>query len=281
MSQNTPSPSVTCDHAIARIEDKIIPFGFTEVATGILNRYPNPLAKHVLCTDTIEAFTVDEDGQLSGKSLTLKTNPMPKLFNRWDAVKLLKDGIKAIALIEEYRINLFARTVQHLSRNITSRDYLKTHELVHYSDPTTDQVQSRLPADNLLYSNNESPESVMLVNKQMGCSTSVSKYGFIREQVRKITIARWKKNSWKQSNGLCFSIARNNYCPELALQFQNAGQNGEKWAAAVKKLRQLQFTARLKKDMLKQNAAEKLTTAINNPKNIRNLQEIVKKAPKV
>ena len=95
MSQDSPS-----DHAIARVEDKIIPFGFNEVATGILNRYPNPLARHVLSTDTVEAFTVDEDGQLRGKSLTLKTNPMPKLFARWDAVKLLKDGVKAMASCE-------------------------------------------------------------------------------------------------------------------------------------------------------------------------------------
>ena len=95
-------------------------------------------------------------------------------------------------------------------------------------------------------------------------------HAYLQNKILNYTVTRWKKNSFKQRNGLCYSLAKNNYCPELAKDFQYAGQVGEKWASAVARLRTLQAQARVTKDYVK--------SEITNPKNIRT---VVRKAPKL
>jgi len=266
------------NHTVAEVADKVIPFSFAEVASSLLWRYPNPLAKHIQCSDVVEAFTIGADGTLAGKGITLKTSPFPKLFNQFkNSIGVDRRGVKTIAIAEEYLFDLHRRTISHLSRNITSRNYLKTHEFVSYIDPSAASMQ-HIDAARLLTKNTTSSSECsasMLVKKQMACSSEIFYAEFMQRQVRKFAVSRWKKNSWKQSHGLCYSISKANYCPDLANEFVDAG--ADKWTTAVARLREIQDRARVRA----QNASSRATEAIKNPKNIRHLQEVVKKVPKV
>jgi len=269
---------------LAAVDDKVIPFSFAEVASGLLYRYPNPLSKHVLCSDIIEPFRITSEGELTGKSITLKTNPLPKLFERWSSsVGFHRNGIKLIAIVEEYLIDIHQRTVAHLSRNITSREYLKTHELVRYVDPSATRSPAH-HAQQLLQTNTDHVASgqqySMLVQKQMACSTSASSLQLVQRPIRNITVKRWKKNSWKQSHGLCYSIAKSNYCELLANEFANAG-TATKWSQTVERLREIREHARAQAMTTKAQALATANEAIKNPKNIRHLHDAVKKLPKV
>lgn len=252
-----------CD--VVRLEAQTIPFGFRDLAAGLLFRYPNPLAKHVQCYDVIEPFSVNTEGELTGKSIVMKTNPIPKLFHSLcENIGVQYKNKTCIPLVEEYTTNLATKTVKHLSRNIMSRNYLITHEKSVYTPQTATTITGGcIVPDDL------SNSSTMIVNKQLAVRTDASRYAVIRQKCLQYTVNRWKKQAWKQKNGLCFSLAKDNYCPELAKDFQYAGQAGEKWVRAVARLRELQASAR--------NLAQNASTEITNPSNIR---KAIRKAPK-
>jgi len=192
----------------------------------------------------------------------MKTNPIPKLFHSLCTDIGLKYKNKTcIPLVEEYKTDLDRMRVEHLSRNIMSRDYLITHERSVYDAVRVDDSGCIL---------DESVKSTTMVTKELACRTDATEYVYLQNKILNFTITRWKKNSFKQRNGLCYSLAKNNYCPELAKDFQYAGQVGEKWAEAVARLRTLQVHAK----SIKENVKSEIT----NPKNIRT---VVRKAPKL
>lgn len=251
-------------HPITSIEldPQTIPFSFFDLASGLLFRYPNPLAKHVQCYDVITPFHLNDNGELVGKSIVMKTNPIPRLFHSLCTEIGVKYRNKTcIPLVEEYKTDLERRRVEHLSRNIMSRDYLMTHERSIY-----DAVRN----DGGCVVEDEGVKATVVVRKELAVRTDATEYAYLQNKILNYTVTRWKKNSFKQRNGLCYSLAKNNYCPELAKDFQYAGQVGEKWASAVARLRTLQAQARVTKDYVK--------SEITNPKNIRT---VVRKAPKL
>merc|ERR1712019_174 len=58
--------------SVTSLEPQSIPFSFFDLASGLLFRYPNPLAKHVQCYDVVSPFQINENGELIGKSLVIK-----------------------------------------------------------------------------------------------------------------------------------------------------------------------------------------------------------------
>jgi len=248
------------------LEAQTIPFSFFDLASGLLFRYPNPLAKHVQCYDVITPFHLNENGELIGKSIVMKTNPIPRLFHSLCTEIGVKYRKKTcIPLVEEYKTDLGRKRVEHLSRNIMSRDYLMTHEKSVY-----DAVRLGVGGCVLDDEEEHGVRASVVVRKELAVRTDATEYAYLQNKILNYTITRWKKNSFKQRNGLCYSLAKNNYCPELAKDFQYAGQVGEKWASAVARLRTLQAQARVTKDYVK--------SEITNPKNLRT---VVRKAPKL
>jgi len=240
--------------ALATVDQRTVPFSFAEVVHGVFTRYPNPLARHVKTTDIVQAFQVTEDGDLEGKAFTLKTNPMPTFMSKWKA-QLSYNGSPVVGLVEEYLINLKDQALHHLSRNVSSREYLRTHERVTYT--------GLAPQDSAIH---------VMIQKEMACSTPQWGGKFIRYFVSE----RWKKNSYKQTHGLCYTIANNAYCPKLADQFLAAGQSQEKWQTAVRRLQYLRELAKTKGVQ----ATEAVKTAVQNPQNIQRLHGVARKIPK-
>jgi len=275
---------------VKHAEVKSIPFNFCETVVGVFTRYPNPLAKHVQSSDTIVPFTINESGELVGKSITMKTNPLPKIMMPWkNRVGLYRQGIQVIALVEEYQVNLQKATLRHLTRNITSREYLKTHEFVEYSSTTkslnTPQIVSPEHAIKPSLATNDNPRYGVMIDKQFACSTSI-RYG-LSLPIRAATSGVWLKNSYKQTHGLCYAIANNQYCPALANEFLAVGKNQEKWQRAVENLREIRQRASQRiletRSNLTERAqlvGEKVHLEIQNPRNIQRLHEVVKKVPK-
>ena len=69
----------------------------------------------------------------------MKTNPIPRLFHSLCTEIGVKYRNKTcIPLVEEYKTDLAKRRVEHLSRNIMSRNYLMTHERSVYDAVRTD-----------------------------------------------------------------------------------------------------------------------------------------------
>ena len=151
-----------------KLEPQSIPFSFFDLASGLLFRYPNPLAKHVQCYDVVSPFQINENGELVGKSLVMKTNPIPKLFHA-----LCSDiGVKyknktCIPLVEEYTTDLAEKTVQHLSRNIMCRDFLITHERSVYNAAGNETTGCIV---------DDSVKSTMMVTKDLACRTDATHY---------------------------------------------------------------------------------------------------------
>merc|ERR1712066_499378 len=171
---------------------------------------------------------------------------------------------RCVPLIEEYLTDLQNKRIEHFSRNIgKDRDYLITHEKSIYEC-------FRSENDILLENGGNPVQNSMTVSKFLALRTDATEYPYFQKKILNFTVNRWKKNSFKQRNGLCYSLAKNNYCPELAKDFQYAGHAGEKWVNAVAKLRTLQKNARAIKNNVK--------SEITNPKNIRT---VVRKTPKL
>lgn len=233
--------------------EKTIPFSIQETALMIFERYPNPFSKHIQSTDFLAAPTLGDDGELYGKCLTMKTNPMPKWFKNSSQVGFNRNGSRCIAIAEEYLIDPKARTLWHLSWNTNSRDFLKTHELVQYVGDGADKVK---------------------VYKSMATASPIR--WPVQSMMTKFAVNRWLKNERRATHGLCYSIAKNLYCENLANEFHTAGLNDgaiEKMKSKVKTMREVA------KDRTRQGLQE-ITVAMKNPQNLQKIVEVVKKAPR-
>ena len=171
-------------HPITSIEldPQTIPFSFFDLASGLLFRYPNPLAKHVQCYDVITPFHLNDNGELVGKSIVMKTNPIPRLFHSLCTEIGVKYRNKTcIPLVEEYKTDLERRRVEHLSRNIMSRDYLMTHERSIY-----DAVRN----NGGCVVEDEGVKATVVVRKELAVRTDATEY---RQFGRRLKFERcWK-----------------------------------------------------------------------------------------
>lgn len=239
------------------VESKTVPFGFAEVVNGVFTRYPNPLSVHVKASDSIKPWRIGEDGALYGTSVTLKTNPIPQIMKSWRS-DIFHRGTAVVAVIEEYRVNLEKQMLTHLSWNLSNRHSLRTHERVEYTASS--------PQDPIIR---------VMIRKQMACLTPNWNL-WMGHALKHAVSRRWKKNSYKQSHGLCYTIANNNYCPKLAHEFLSAGQSHVKWTKAVERLQMLRESAQ----KTAKEASETAKHVMQNPQNMQRLQQVVKKVPK-
>ena len=87
----------------------------------------NPYCSHILCED-IYSCAIGSNGELEIKTYVDKTNKIPKAFE-WAWPKNLS---RRVRFIEEIQLDYFSengtQTITHLSRNISVRHVMTTHE---------------------------------------------------------------------------------------------------------------------------------------------------------
>lgn len=100
-------------------------FDFATASTAYLNRYPNPFAKHVLSSDTIESY-VDELGRLRTTRLVVKTGLLP------DFIKPFLGHRLDSWILEKSVIDPKEKVVLTYSANVDHRRFVKVEEYVTY-----------------------------------------------------------------------------------------------------------------------------------------------------
>lgn len=98
---------------------------FYTATVAYLNKYPNPYAKHVLSSDTIESY-VDAEGRLRTTRLVVKTGLLP------DFIKPFLGKRLELWIIEKSVIDPRAQTLQVYTSNVDHRRFVKVEELLHY-----------------------------------------------------------------------------------------------------------------------------------------------------
>lgn len=106
-------------------------FDFLTATVAYLNKYPNPYAKHVLSSDTIENY-VDSEGRLRTTRLVVKTGLLP------DFIKPLLGKSLDSWIIEKSVIDPKDQTMLVYTSNVDHRRFVKVEELLKYHcDGTT------------------------------------------------------------------------------------------------------------------------------------------------
>lgn len=98
---------------------------FSTASTAYLNRYPNPYAKHVLSSDTIESY-VDEQGRLRTIRLVVKTGLLPNFIKPFLGNRLNS------WIIEKSIIDPKSKKVFAYSANVDHQRFVKVEEFVTY-----------------------------------------------------------------------------------------------------------------------------------------------------
>lgn len=98
---------------------------FATASTAYLNRYPNPYAKHVLSSDTIELY-VDDLGRLRTTRLVVKTGALP------DFIKPFLGNRLNSWVLEKSIIDPKGKMVYSYSANVDHRRFVKVEEYVTY-----------------------------------------------------------------------------------------------------------------------------------------------------
>jgi hypothetical protein len=223
---------------------KTVPFSFYEVVANIFSRYPNPFSSHVQCTDYLEPLKIGPDGSVTCKILNLKTNRLPDFMSRYqNEIRLryndkLGKFMQCVEIIEEYKIDLAEKTVWQLSWNASSRNILRTHELVKYSDQTAAGAKLNEPTVLIghgsefikpCYSNNQT-----LLEKQMVAHSPL--HWTLANPIARFATNKWLKQERKTTHGLCYSISKNLYNKNLANEFIELGLNDTALAKLKSKL---------------------------------------------
>lgn len=148
--------------------------------------------------------------------------------------------IRCISIIEEFVVDLTKHRMRHLSWNLDSRNFLKTHEMVTYRKPLENSEKNSdnqdLNTNTILIgqpSPNLRPASKIYYDRvaQITGSQCVvekdlavfSNFGILASPIQKFALNRWNKNERKATHGLCFSVANQIYNKNLAKEFENAG----------------------------------------------------------
>lgn len=103
---------------------------FSTASLAYLNRYPNPFAKHVLSSDTIESF-VDDRGRLRTTRLVVKTGALP------DFIKPFLGDLLNSWVLEKSIIDPKSKKVWAYSANVDHRRFVKIEEFVTYDTKDT------------------------------------------------------------------------------------------------------------------------------------------------
>lgn len=99
---------------------------FNTASLAYLNRYPNPYAKHVLSSDTLECY-IDNQGNLRTTRFVIKTGRLPGFIKPF-----LGDRLNS-CIIEKLIINPNKKTMVCYSANIDHRKFIKIEELLNYA----------------------------------------------------------------------------------------------------------------------------------------------------
>lgn len=98
---------------------------FYTTSVAYLNRYPNPYAKHVLSSDTLDT-AIDDHGRLHTTRLVVKTGLLP------DFIKPMLGHKLDTWVIEKSIIDPKTQTVQAYSSNVDHRRFIKVEEFLTY-----------------------------------------------------------------------------------------------------------------------------------------------------
>lgn len=103
-----------------------------------MNKYPNPFAKHVRSSDTLEQF-VDRQGKLRTTKLVVKTGSLP-LF-----IKPFLGSSLDSWIIEKLVIDPKLGIMLAYSANVDHRKFIKVEEYLHYtSEGTRTHIESKV-----------------------------------------------------------------------------------------------------------------------------------------
>lgn len=100
--------------------------GFDTSTIAYFNRYPNPYAKHVLSSDTLESY-VDANGCLRTTRLVVKTGRLPSFIKPFLGERLNS------WIIEKSIVDPKRNTMVAYSANIDHRKFIKVEEYLTYS----------------------------------------------------------------------------------------------------------------------------------------------------
>ncbi|GEQ68117.1 hypothetical protein JCM33374_g1784 [Metschnikowia sp. JCM 33374] len=100
-------------------------FDFRTTSVAYLNRYPNPYAKHVLSSDTLECY-VDTQGRLHTTRLVVKKGSLP------DFIKPFLGQSLESWVIEKSIIDVSQQKVLAYSANVDHRRFVKVQEFLTY-----------------------------------------------------------------------------------------------------------------------------------------------------
>lgn len=101
-------------------------FDFYTASFAYLNKFPNPYAKHVLSSDTIECY-VDSDGRLRLTRLIVKRGMLPHF------VKPFLGSSVDLWILEKLIIDPKTQNMQIYSANVDHRKVVKVEEYLMYS----------------------------------------------------------------------------------------------------------------------------------------------------
>jgi len=161
------------------------PFRWDTVATAIFQRYPNPMAEHVLSEDTLFRRVMRDDvtGQttLYTRRFLTKTNKFPKWGEKWMPANLRR----YVPLVEESQVDPSTQTIVTYTRNVGLSRFMLAVERVQYTpDP-------------------DNPKETLAV-KEAWVESGL--YG-IRSAVKNFGIERFKTNCHKATDGFNLVMA--------------------------------------------------------------------------
>lgn len=193
------------------------PFRWETVASAIFQRYPNPMAEHVLSEDTIFRKTIRDatTGQTSlyTRRFLTKTNKFPKWGERFMPANLRR----YVPLVEESRVDPATKTIVTYTRNVGLSRFMSAVERVCYKpDP-------------------DNPKETLAV-KEAWIESGL--YG-IRSAVKNFGIERFKTNCHKATDGFNLVMAhlhtRQIYLKDMQMnKFQQIKARGEEVIANAK-----------------------------------------------
>ena len=104
------------------------PFAWDIVANAIFQRYPNPMASHVLSEDTMHREVRGGGNVLYTRRFLTKTNKLPKWGERWMPANLYR----YVPLVEESHVDRNSQIVTTYTRNIGLSRFMTAIEKVRY-----------------------------------------------------------------------------------------------------------------------------------------------------
>ncbi|KAK6453930.1 PRELI-like family-domain-containing protein [Scheffersomyces xylosifermentans] len=117
---------------------------FETASLAYLNRYPNPYAKHVLSSDTLESY-IDDEGRLRTTRLVVKTGRLPQFIKPF-----LGNSLNSW-IIEKSVVDPKSKILLSYTANVDHRKFIKVEEYLKYS---CDDGKSTLVESKVKFSSN-------------------------------------------------------------------------------------------------------------------------------